>query len=369
MKYILLFSLVTLSFSLQHSKEEPSYENAEEIYDFFIAKNWTLNAICGMLGNIHWESDGIQPDINEMGGSGYGLVQWTPGEKLKNWTDENGLDYRTIDTQCRRIQWELENNEQYYKKKCNYANFKAFSKSEDSPEELAYCFMTEYERPNERYAHLEDRQQYAKYWYYYFTKDHTPLIFTYQIKTENGTFSELVEKDNKSYAGVLGEAIADVAIKANIGIVNYRVHAIGKKWYGIIRKFDWSDSYNGYAGIGHRIDKIKIYFDGAEQPYYRVASIGGDYSKWQYGIKEDEKRGFKGYAGEDNVTIEKLEIKACIPRNESIYYSLNDDEFKCIYPDDGKSDEHGGDGNGGSNYSKNLYFNSLWLLLLIINLI
>ena len=81
MKYFLLFSLVALSFSLQHSKEDPSYENAKEIYDFFIAQNWTVNAISGMLGNIHWESDGIQPDINEMGGSGYGLVQFTSADK------------------------------------------------------------------------------------------------------------------------------------------------------------------------------------------------------------------------------------------------------------------------------------------------
>ena len=360
MKSILFFSLIALSFSLQNSKTDPSYENAKEIYDFFIAKGWTVNAICGMLGNIHWESDGIQPDINEMGGTGYGLVQWTPGTKLKNWTDENGLDYRTVNSQCQRIQWELDNGQQYLKSKCNYTDFKAFSKSEDSPDKLAYCFMTEYERPNESVAHLYDRQQYAKYWYNYFTNAHSSLTITYQIRTENGTFSDLVVNNNKSYAGVIGEAVADVAININGGVIFYQVYPIGYYWFGLVSKLDWSDDNDGYAGITKRIDKIRIFFLGNEQPYYRVASKGGEYSEWQYGNLVDEKRGFKGYAGKDNVPIEKIEIRACIPKNQAINGILTDDELKCIYPDDD---------NKKTEFSKNLYFNSLCLLLLLINII
>ena len=64
-----------------------------------------------MLGNMFAES-GIIADINERGsGGGYGLVQWTPKRHLTDWASQHGLNYRTVDTQCRRIQWELENNQ------------------------------------------------------------------------------------------------------------------------------------------------------------------------------------------------------------------------------------------------------------------
>ena len=81
MKYLIFFYLIAFSLT---SKTNPSYANAKEIYNFFKSRGWTVNAICGLLGNMHWESDGLQPDINEMGGGGYGLVQWTPGTKLKS---------------------------------------------------------------------------------------------------------------------------------------------------------------------------------------------------------------------------------------------------------------------------------------------
>ena len=311
---------------------------------------------------MQWESKGIQPDIDDiLGEGGYGLVQWTPGTILLDWAEERGLDFCDIRTQCERIQWELENNVRYIKSKCSYTNFSEFSKSEDSPEELAYCFMTEYQRPNESDSHLYDRQQYAKYWNYYFTNDISSFNYTYQIRTENKTFSDLIVSNNESYAEVTGEAIANFAIKVNIGIVNYQVHVIGKGWSRIARQFNWSNDNDGYSGTGERIDKIKIYFDGEEQPYYRVARIGENFSGWQYGNLEDAKKGFKGYAGEDNVPIEKIQIIACKPKNRSFYENFEDEEFKCIYD------------NGGNvpiitdrMYSEKLDFKYLLLLLLIL---
>lgn len=66
-----------------------------------------------MLGNIQSESQ-ITPDLNEYGGVGYGLTQWTPKSKLVDWCNARGLDHRTIDAQCQRIQWEMENNQQCF---------------------------------------------------------------------------------------------------------------------------------------------------------------------------------------------------------------------------------------------------------------
>ena len=48
--------------------------------------------------------------------------------------------------------------------------------------------MTEYERPNEYYAHLNERIHYGNFWYNYFSGDHpqpTPskdVVFTYAVK-------------------------------------------------------------------------------------------------------------------------------------------------------------------------------------------
>ena len=52
MKYLIFFYLIAFSLT---SKANPSYENAKEIYNFFKSRGWTVNAICGLLGNMHWE--------------------------------------------------------------------------------------------------------------------------------------------------------------------------------------------------------------------------------------------------------------------------------------------------------------------------
>lgn len=136
---------------------------AKEVYKFFKAKGWTKNAICGMLGNMERES-GLKPDTNQIGGgSGYGLVQWTPGSVLKNWANSEGLNYRTTRTQCLRIQYEYDNGLQFYKTKACPLNFKQYVKSTKSPEYLAECFMRNYERAG--VEALGDRKTYARKWF------------------------------------------------------------------------------------------------------------------------------------------------------------------------------------------------------------
>ena len=127
-----LIILCLFSAALTENREE----NARYIYKFFKAKGWTLNAIAGMLGNMQAESN-IIADIDEKsGGGGYGLVQWTPKSKLVNWANQNGLDHRTVDTQCRRIQWELENNKQFSRTKAYPMTFKEYVKSTESAPHL-----------------------------------------------------------------------------------------------------------------------------------------------------------------------------------------------------------------------------------------
>lgn len=138
-------------------------ENAKYIHSFFRAKGWTSNSICAMLGNMQGES-GIIANIDEIsGGGGYGLVQWTPKSNLTNWANANGLDYRTVDTQCRRIQWELENGQQFYATSAYPMNFKSFTQSTESPTYLAKVFINNYERPAN--PNQPQRGVWAEEWY------------------------------------------------------------------------------------------------------------------------------------------------------------------------------------------------------------
>ena len=143
---------------------------ATEIYNFFKNKGWTKNAICGLLGNIEIETAyTLNPDINAYNGDGgYGLLQWTPGSKLKNWAESNGLNFKTINTQCRRVIYEYDNNVQFYPSNYCSLSFKQYVKSYNSPESLAECFMHNYERPNLKYANTAGRRQKAKEWCNYF---------------------------------------------------------------------------------------------------------------------------------------------------------------------------------------------------------
>ena len=64
-KSLLLILLVSVVFVA--TKDMTS--NAKYIYNFFRAKGWTVQAICGMLGNMQGES-GIIADIDEISGGG-----------------------------------------------------------------------------------------------------------------------------------------------------------------------------------------------------------------------------------------------------------------------------------------------------------
>lgn len=88
--------------------------NAILFRDIMMTNGVTLNAVCGMLGNIQSES-GVNPGIWESlspFNGGYGLVQWTPYTKYSEWAgagwEGNG------DKQCERILYEAQNGLQWF---------------------------------------------------------------------------------------------------------------------------------------------------------------------------------------------------------------------------------------------------------------
>lgn len=141
--------------------------NAQWILNYFTQKGWTKNAICGMLGNMQSESTinpGIWESLNEGNiNGGFGLVQWTPASKIINWCNSftPQKDYHNIQSQCERILWESQNEEQWLQNKP--MSFKDFTTSTDTPENLAQVFIANYERPAE--PNQPQRSTQARYWF------------------------------------------------------------------------------------------------------------------------------------------------------------------------------------------------------------
>jgi hypothetical protein len=141
--------------------------NAQYILDYLLADGWTKNAVCGMLGNMQSESS-INParwqsdDIGNTSG-GYGLVQWTPATKYFSWCDSNGLTYGEMDSNLKRILWEVANNQQWISTSSYPMTFADFTTSSQTPEYLAEAFITNYERPAD--PTQPQRQTQARYWY------------------------------------------------------------------------------------------------------------------------------------------------------------------------------------------------------------
>ena len=127
--------------------------NAQFIFNYFTSRGWTAQAVCGMLGNMQEESM-LYENIWEGGtsngtGSGpaYGIVQWDPASKLIDWCNARGLNYKLLDSQCQRIKWEFDNNQQYVARSTYPMTAAQFTKSTQTPAYLANVFLYNYENP------------------------------------------------------------------------------------------------------------------------------------------------------------------------------------------------------------------------------
>lgn len=158
-------------------------ENALYLYNALSSTGWTLNSICGMLGNMQTESS-INPgrwqnDIVGNMSDGYGLVQWTPATNYTNWVSG---DPSTMDNQISRIYYELDNNLQWIPTSTYPLSFNDFKNSNQSPEYLAYAFLANYERPADPNQPLRASQ--AREWYNYLQN----IIPTIKIKKHHFKF-------------------------------------------------------------------------------------------------------------------------------------------------------------------------------------
>ena len=142
-------------------------DNAKYITEYFLDLGWTLNAVCGMLGNMEresWINPGVWQSFDEGNMSmGFGLVQWTPATNLIDWATDQGLSWRSISTQCKRIKYEYDNGLQYISTTSYPLSFSQFAVSEQSASYLAEVFCANYERAG--VGAIEERRNNATYWY------------------------------------------------------------------------------------------------------------------------------------------------------------------------------------------------------------
>ena len=150
--------------------------NANEFYNYFNNYGATLEAICGMLGNITREST-LNPGIKQGISSnlGWGLIQWTPATILTNWCKQYKYNWYDGFAQCERIKCEGEGTQGaggYWLPTTAYpykwSEFIALTDVEEATK--AYL----YERERAGIEALDTRLKYASEWYNYFTGSPIP---------------------------------------------------------------------------------------------------------------------------------------------------------------------------------------------------
>lgn len=143
--------------------------NASYIWFYLENLGWTINAVCGMLGNMQTESSinpGIWQNLDEGNLElGYGLVQWTPATKFLNWCTANNLPPGEMNSNLDRILWEVTNNEQWIPTTAYNYSFYDFTQSTDTPYNLGLAFLACYERPQDPNQPIRGTQ--ASEWYTY----------------------------------------------------------------------------------------------------------------------------------------------------------------------------------------------------------
>lgn len=132
--------------------------------------------------------------------------------------------------------------------------------------------------------------------------------------------------NDEDYAGIRGRNITGITLSTDIGYAVYRVYSNGR-WLAYVdsRNSDISDYYNGYAGNGHSIEAVEVYYytpdtllyneaphyqafteNGYKYAYYRVSTIGNDYFPYQ--TDNERNDGQDGYAGIYGRKVDRFQI-------------------------------------------------------------
>ena len=187
----------------EYMSEDETWNNASIAGSILAGQGYSMNAICGILGNMASES-GVQPWLNERGGGGgYGLVQWTPKQDLLDAVARNNLgDYTKGDVQTKVLAYEsgwLGVNYQWYdiyphKPQVPFTDYHTWATRTDySPEQMAYAFMSYYERPDWGSCHLDWRMDWARKFYDRFSVSQFNGIYAYDTGSFGNSYIYLID--------------------------------------------------------------------------------------------------------------------------------------------------------------------------------
>lgn len=162
--------------------------NANIIINYYRSLGINDKTIAGILGNMQAESS-INPEREEVGGAGFGLVQWTPVSVLQNHCNTLGLSpYTNGDVQIQVLKAEIQNQvgvAEWYTSSAFISNYYNSGATSDmigitgqqfldnqmnwAPDKLAVMFMAGYERPSydPNVNHYQTRMQNALNWFTY----------------------------------------------------------------------------------------------------------------------------------------------------------------------------------------------------------
>ena len=190
-------------------------KNAWQIWSLLEQKGYSEAARAGILGNVDQETGHtFEPDTEEVGGGGYGLIQWTPKATLLAHLEQSQIlgDHKDIQTQVEVIDWELSGAGRGYLATEGYPiTFDAFKQLTD-PRNAAAVYEANRERPKELHP---ERQDLAEQWYERFTG----------LVGPGGS-----ESPSQSLSGITSIALKELG---NVG---------GQKfwtWYGYPARVEW----------------------------------------------------------------------------------------------------------------------------------
>lgn len=158
---------VPLADQVSINSSESTYSSWTSLYRFgsggASTYGYSIYVISALCGNA-WRESHINPSFNEIGGTGFGIFQWSFGRKtnLLNWLDANGY---SSDNPIGQLEFLLYEND-WIKNYGEYNTLQEFlnSSSTDIPY-LTECFTRCWERPG--VVALEERIEFAQKAYEY----------------------------------------------------------------------------------------------------------------------------------------------------------------------------------------------------------
>lgn len=141
--------------------ESATENNATEVYNFLKAENFTDASICGILGNMQYESY-LNPGCKQGESLAWGLIQWDPHTVLTNWASDH--DYNWWDGAAQMIFITTDDVEHWYETSDYPYSWEEYQQLTNVELAVKAYF---YERERGTWDNL--RLTYANNWYEYFT--------------------------------------------------------------------------------------------------------------------------------------------------------------------------------------------------------